>query len=81
MWTKRIGVLVAMTLLLGLSACGYSRLDRSLSGGAIGAGVGAAGGAILGAPLAGAVLGAATGVATGYLTGEDQINLGEPIWK
>lgn len=48
--TKRIAGAVAVVALLGLGACGASKSDRALSGGAIGAGAGALGGAAVGAP-------------------------------
>ncbi|HLT78947.1 MAG TPA: YMGG-like glycine zipper-containing protein [Ferrovibrio sp.] len=79
--TKRIAGAVAVVALLGLGACGASKSDRALSGGAIGAGAGALGGAAVGAPLTGAALGGAAGAATGYFTDDDQINLGKPIWR
>jgi hypothetical protein len=66
---------------VSLSACGESRLDRGLSGGAMGAGAGAVGGALLGHPAAGAALGGAAGAATGALTSPDDINLGKPVWR
>ncbi len=72
--------LAAATLLL-LTACGSSTSDRALSGGAIGAGVGAVGGALTGHTLGGAALGGAAGAATGALTDEDDVDLGEPVWK
>jgi hypothetical protein len=66
---------------LGLSACGSSKTDRALSGGAIGAGAGAVGGAMVGHPAAGAVLGGAAGAATGAATDKDDVNLGDPVWR
>lgn len=57
----------------GLAACGTSKVDRGLSGAAIG---GAAGWAV-GHPAAGAAAGGAAGV----LTDPDDVNLGEPIWS
>lgn len=71
--------LFAVSAMLG--ACGQSKSDRAISGGAIGAGVGAVGGALTGNTLGGAVIGGAAGAATGALTDEDQINLGKPAWK
>jgi hypothetical protein len=62
---------LAAVMLVALAACGSSKTDRGLSGGAIGAGVGAAGGA---------ALGGAIGAATGVLTDEDDVDLGEPVW-
>jgi hypothetical protein len=69
-------------LALLLAACGESRLDRGLSGGAIGAGAGAAAGAATGGSVVGgAVLGGAAGAATGVLTDDDDLDLGRPIWR
>jgi osmotically inducible lipoprotein OsmB len=72
---------LAAVLLMALAACGSSKTDRGLSGGAIGAGVGAAGSAATGGSvLGGAALGGAIGAATGVLTDEDDVDLGEPVW-
>lgn len=61
---------------LALSACGDTRGERALSGGAIGAGAGAVGGALMGGdPVTGAVIGGAVGAGTGALTNKNQINL------
>lgn len=61
---------------LSLSACGQTKGERALSGGAIGAGAGAVGGALMGGdPVTGAIIGGAAGAATGALTNSDQINL------
>ena len=76
-----IRILIAAMAALALGACGQSKSDRAISGGAIGAGVGAVGGALTGNTLGGAVIGGAAGAATGALTDEDQINLGKPAWK
>jgi len=79
---KRVVLMGALALsLAALSACGESKTDRALSGGAIGAGVGAVGGALVGAPVGGAVLGGAAGAATGALTDKNQVDLGKPAWK
>ncbi|WGF89367.1 hypothetical protein [Marinivivus vitaminiproducens] len=68
-------------LTLAIAACGSSKTDRGLSGGAIGAGVGAgAGAATGGSVLGGAVLGGAAGAATGVLTDDDDLDLGDPAW-
>ena len=72
---------LALAAIVGLSACGETKTDRALSGGAIGAGAGAVGGALIGHPGTGAVLGGAAGAATGALTDEDDINLGKPVWR
>lgn len=72
---------LALAALVGLSACGQTKTDRALSGGAIGAGAGAVGGALLGHPAAGAAVGGAAGAATGAMTDEDDINLGKPVWR
>jgi osmotically inducible lipoprotein OsmB len=72
--------LVAAGLLL--AACGESRGDRALSGAGIGAATGAAGSAVTGGNiLGGAVLGGAAGGAVGAVTDEDDLDLGEPVWK
>jgi osmotically inducible lipoprotein OsmB len=73
---------LAAAMLLALAACGSSKMDRGLSGGAIGAGVGGAAGAATGGSiLGGAALGGAAGAATGVLTDEDDIDLGKPVWR
>jgi hypothetical protein len=67
---------LALTACLFLAACGTSKGDRALSGGAIGAGVGAVGSSAAGgSATTGGVLGGAVGAATGVLTDEDDINL------
>lgn len=72
---------VAITALT-LAACGSTRSDRALSGGAIGAGVGAVGSSVTGgSPLTGAVLGGAVGAGTGALTKQEDFDLGKPVWK
>lgn len=72
--TKRF--FAASLILAALTACGYTRGDRALSG----AGIGAAGGAAIGVvtggdPLTGAVIGGAAGAATGAFTDPDDVNL------
>ena len=77
-----VGCALALAASLGLAACGETRTDRALSGGAIGAGAGALGGAVLGgSPVTGALLGGAAGAAGGALTDSDDVNLGKPLWK
>lgn len=72
-YLKAITILTACTL---VSACGYSKTDRALSGGAIGAGVGAAGTALAGgSPWAGAAIGGAAGAITGAVTDPNKVNL------
>jgi hypothetical protein len=69
-------------MLLTLAACGSSKMDRGLSGGAIGAGIGGAAGAVTGGSiLGGAALGGAAGAATGVLTDKKDVDLGKPVWK
>ena len=64
--------------LLAVSACGQTKGERALSGGAIGAGVGAAGSAITGgSPWTGAIVGGAAGAATGALTDQEDIDFGD----
>jgi uncharacterized membrane protein len=74
-------LVIATLSLLTLAACGDSKGDRALSGGAIGAGAGAVGGALLGAPVTGAVIGGAVGAGTGALTDKKDIDLGKPVWR
>jgi osmotically inducible lipoprotein OsmB len=63
-------------VVLALSACGYNRGERALSGAAIGAGAGALGAAVLGAnPATGAIVGGGVGAATGAFTDPDDVNL------
>lgn len=72
---KRISLAVAVCLLA--TACGDTKGQRALSGGAIGAGVGAVGAAVVGAnPVAGAVVGGAAGAVTGAVTSKKHINFG-----
>lgn len=78
---KDFAFTIALTSLLGLSACGESKGDRAISGGGIGAAAGLVGGALIGAPLEGALIGGAVGAGTGALTNENQIDLGDPLWK
>ena len=73
---KFLPLTLALIVTLGLTACGETRSERAVSGGAIGAGVGAAGAAATGGNvLGGAAIGAAVGAGTGALTDEDDIDL------
>ena len=75
-------IIVLMTGLVLLSACGRRPVDRAISGGAIGAGVGAVAGAVVGGnPGTGALVGGAVGAAAGGLTTKRTIYLGRPIWR
>lgn len=77
-----LGCALAFAAGLGLAACGETRTDRALSGGAIGAGVGALGGAVTGgSPVGGALIGGAAGAAGGALTDSSDVNLGKPLWR
>ena len=72
---KYFTLIIGATLALGLAACGESRGERALSGGALGAGVGAAGAAATGGSVGGgALIGAGVGAAAGALTDEDDID-------
>ena len=74
--TKTILMTGLLCTSMALAACGETRGERALSGGAIGAGAGAVGGALMGgSPVTGAVIGGAAGAATGALTNKNQINL------
>ncbi len=69
-------IIAVSIVVFALSACGYNRGDRALSGAGIGAAAGAVGGAIIGGdPLAGAAIGGAAGAATGAFTSPDDVNL------
>ena len=73
---KFIKILSVLAVCASVSACGYSKTDRALSGGAIGAGVGAAGTALAGgSPWAGAAIGGAAGAITGAVTDPNRVNL------
>lgn len=79
---KIIPLAAALCAALLLGACGTSKSDRAISGGAIGAGAGAAAGALTGGSvLGGALIGGAGGAAAGALTDPDDVNLGKPAWK
>ncbi|MBX6323407.1 MAG: hypothetical protein IRY94_16405 [Rhodospirillaceae bacterium] len=83
MAVRAVGYAVCAVLVLGLAACGTSKGDRALTGGAIGAAGGAALGAVLPGmgPATGALIGGAAGAATGALTDPDDVNLGKPVYK
>lgn len=73
---KKIAYILIVPCVFALAACGNTKGDRALSGGAIGAGAGALGSAIVGGSVAGgALVGAGVGAAAGALTNKDQINL------
>jgi uncharacterized membrane protein len=74
-------VTLSIAAILLLAACGSKTSDRALSGAGIGAGVGAVSGALMGSPVTGAVVGGAVGAAAGGLTKQEDINLGEPVWR
>jgi hypothetical protein len=79
---RLVTAVACAALLMGLTACGESKLDRGLSGAAIGAGTGAAAGAVTGNSVTGgALLGGAAGGAAGVLTDEDNVDLGNPLWR
>ena len=74
-----IKTLVLMTAMAcTLTACGNTKGQRALSGGAIGAGAGAvAGGVTGGSPVTGAVIGGIGGAAVGAMTDKDDIDMGD----
>jgi osmotically inducible lipoprotein OsmB len=77
-----IRLVIALCIILLLTACGSTKSDRALSGAGIGAGAGAlAAGITSGSVLTGAAIGAAGGAAAGALTDEDDVNLGKPVWR
>ncbi len=73
---KTIRITTALVALTLLAACGESKTDRALSGGAIGAGAGALVGG-----TTGALVGGAAGAAAGGLTNSNDVNLGKPVWR
>jgi osmotically inducible lipoprotein OsmB len=74
--TKILNIFLLGIVVLTLAACGQTKGERALSGGAIGAGAGAVGGALTGgSPWTGALIGGGVGAATGALTDKDDINL------
>ena len=78
----RTSLAVVLAATLALAACGTSKTDRALSGGALGAGVGAGTAAVTGGNvLGGAAIGGAAGAAGGALTDQNDIDLGKPVWK
>jgi osmotically inducible lipoprotein OsmB len=73
---------IPFALVLMLAACGESKFDRGASGAAMGAGVGAAAGAATGqGAVKGGLLGGAAGGAAGVLTDQDDVDLGDPVWR
>ncbi|MGZ9097069.1 MAG: YMGG-like glycine zipper-containing protein [Micavibrio sp.] len=75
---KLTPIFLTPALCLMLTACGDTKGERALSGGAIGAGVGAVGSTVTGgSPWTGAIIGGAAGAATGAMTDKDDINLGD----
>jgi hypothetical protein len=69
-------LVLTLAAALTLAACGSTREERALSGGAIGAGTGAIGSALVGGSvIGGAIIGGAAGAATGVLTDSDDIDL------
>jgi osmotically inducible lipoprotein OsmB len=77
----RVAVPAAFALLL--AACGSTTEDRVGGGAAAGAGTGAAIGALFGGvgAIPGALIGAGVGGGTGAVTSDEQVDLGEPVWK
>ena len=73
---KHVNIVAAIALSLALTACGESKSDRAISGGALGAGAGA----LIGGTN-GALIGGAAGAAGGALTNSKDVNLGKPVWR
>lgn len=80
---RTVWLITAIALLsMPVYGCGTTATERGVTGGAIGAGAGAAGAAVTGgSALGGAVLGGAAGAATGVLTDQEDLDLGDPVWK
>ena len=81
MKTSRWIILGATAMLL--AACGSSPGDRAVSGAGVGAATGAGIGAIFGGvgAIPGALIGGAVGGTTGAVTDDDEVNLGNPVWR
>lgn len=74
--------LAVLAVAMAITACGETKSDRALSGGALGAGVGAVGSSVLGGdPVTGAVVGGIVGAGTGAVTDKEDIDLGKPAWR
>jgi len=79
-FNRFMAVLMVAGMSVAVMACGETKGERAISGGAIGAGAGAAVGAVTGGSiLGGAAIGGAAGAATGALTDKDDIDLGEEV--
>jgi len=68
---------------IALSGCGSNSVERGVTGTGVGAASGAAVGALFGGigAIPGALIGAGFGAGTGIATDEQDINLGEPVWR
>jgi len=73
--------IVCVSVMLG--ACGANQGDRMAGGAGVGAATGAAVGAIFGGigAIPGALIGAGIGAGTGAVTDQDNVDLGEPVWR
>lgn len=73
---------LTVSVVFAAAGCGSSTTERGLSGAGIGAAAGATGAAVTGgSTVGGAVVGGAAGAAAGAATDEDDVDLGEPVWK
>lgn len=82
-FAMKIKIFFCLLLLISLTACGTDPKDRIEGGAATGATTGMAIGILAGPPgiIAGAIIGGGLGAATGATVPEDNLDLGEPIWK
>jgi hypothetical protein len=76
-----LSIVVPLTLLVGLAACGTSPGDRAVTGAIGGAATGAAVGALVGNPAAGAAIGGLAGGVAGAVTSPNDVYLGRPAWE
>ena len=74
---------LVLVLFIFLTACGTDPKDRTQGGAAAGAGSGAVLGMWAGPPgmLVGAVIGGGAGALAGATVPEENLDLGDPVWK
>ncbi len=83
MHCKRLFAACVILAGANLSGCGTNSVERGATGVGVGAATGAAIGALFGGigAIPGALIGGGFGAGTGVATDEEDINLGEPVWR